>query len=89
MRVAFNFDLIFDLLRTGEGDKELGEPFGIKFDKLDKTFTLKCHKSEKELLEWRDFLERRINERGFHELFKPIKKIGKGNFASVYLVVKH
>ena len=27
--------------------------------------------------------------RGFHELFKPIKKIGKGNFATVYLVYKH
>ena len=27
--------------------------------------------------------------RGFHELFKPIKKIGKGNFATVYLVYNH
>lgn len=26
-----------------------------------------------------------MNQRGFHSLFKPIKKIGKGNFASVYL----
>lgn len=26
-----------------------------------------------------------INRRGFHNLFKPMKKIGKGNFASVYL----
>lgn len=27
----------------------------------------------------------KINQRGFHELFKAHKKIGKGNFASVYL----
>ena len=26
-----------------------------------------------------------INRKGFHDLFRPIKKIGKGNFASVYL----
>lgn len=38
---------------------------------------------------WRDQLEGRINQRGFHELFKPIKKIGKGNFATVYLVIRH
>lgn len=41
------------------------------------------------LLNWRDLLAGRLNQRGFHDLFKPIKKIGKGNFASVYLVIKH
>jgi serine/threonine protein kinase len=30
----------------------------------------------------------RLNQRGFHEQFKPKKKIGKGNFASVYLAEK-
>lgn len=34
---------------------------------------------------WKEQLEKVINQRGFHSLFKPIKKIGKGNFASVYL----
>lgn len=38
---------------------------------------------------WRTYLESKLNQRGFHELFKPIKKIGKGNFASVYLVIRH
>ena len=33
-------------------------------------------------------LKFKINQRGFHELFKPKKKIGKGNFASVYLAEK-
>ena len=37
---------------------------------------------------WRDSLAERINQRGFHELMKPIKKIGKGNFASVYLATR-
>ena len=46
-------------------------------------------KNEEVLILWRDALSPILNQRGFHELFKPIKKIGKGNFASVYLVHKH
>ena len=41
------------------------------------------------LLAWRDVLSKKMNQRGLHELFKPIKKIGKGNFATVYLVYKY
>lgn len=29
-----------------------------------------------------------LNQKGFHEQFKAIKKIGQGSFASVYLVKK-
>ena len=36
----------------------------------------------------REMLEARLPHRGLHELFKPIKKIGKSNFASVYLAVR-
>ena len=38
-----------------------------------------------ELQLWREILKDKLNQRGFHEQFKPKKKIGKGNFASVYL----
>lgn len=38
--------------------------------------------------DWRSLLKKKINQRGFHEQFKPIKKIGKGNFAAVYLAQK-
>jgi calcium-dependent protein kinase len=34
---------------------------------------------------WSLELERRINQRNFHKLFKAKKKIGKGAFATVYL----
>ncbi len=44
--------------------------------------------SEAELEDWRNALRAKINQRGFHEQFKPIKKIGKGNFAAVYLAQK-
>jgi serine/threonine protein kinase len=30
-------------------------------------------------------LERKINQKNFHQLFKAKKKIGKGAFATVYL----
>ena len=32
------------------------------------------------------YLSKKINQKGFHEMFKPLKKLGKGNFASVYEV---
>ena len=41
-----------------------------------------------ELENWREILKSKLNQRGFHEQFKPKKKIGKGNFASVYLAEK-
>lgn len=44
--------------------------------------------TESELENWRSILRLKINQRGFHEQFKPIKKIGKGNFAAVYLAQK-
>lgn len=66
-----------------------GEPYGIKFERFEKFLSLFSSRPNKDLLQWRNFLETRINQRGFHELFKPIKKIGKGNFATVYLVNKH
>ena len=36
----------------------------------------------------RDHLNAHINQRGFHSQFKPICKLGKGNFATVYEVVR-
>ena len=31
-------------------------------------------------------MKKYLNQVGFHEQFKPIKKIGRGNFATVYMV---
>ena len=42
-----------------------------------------------EIYLWEVELAKKLNQRNFHKLFKPIKKIGKGNFASVYLVFKY
>lgn len=29
-------------------------------------------------------MKKRMNQKGFHEMFKPSRKLGKGNFATVY-----
>ena len=34
---------------------------------------------------WSSELEKKINQRNFHKLFRAKKKIGKGAFATVYL----
>lgn len=36
----------------------------------------------------RDYLNKFLNQRGFHNQFKPVSKLGKGNFATVYQVVR-
>lgn len=61
-------------------------PF-IKFERYESTVKYELE-NEQEVLRWRRVLQDRLNQRGFHEQFTPIKKIGKGNFASVYLVEK-
>jgi len=63
---------------------KLGKPKGIKFDKSGASCELFCT-DEKILFKWRDALRNIMNQRGFHELYRAHKKIGKGNFASVYL----
>lgn len=34
------------------------------------------------------YLLKKINHLGFHHLFKPMKKLGKGNFATVFQVAR-
>ena len=49
------------------------------------TFYTNC---ESGLLQLKSILSRFINQKGFHAQFKPVKKLGKGNFASVYQVMR-
>ena len=75
MTMPLDFDLKFGFANT---------PPSIFFEKsADKVkYDLK---SEKDLKTLREILRGKLNQRGFHDQFKPKKKIGKGNFASVYL----
>lgn len=49
--------------------------------------TLYCN-NEFSLEAMKKQLGRHLNQKGFHSQFKPVKKLGKGNFASVYQVVR-
>lgn len=77
--MVFDFDLKFGFKQD---TKE------VFFEKGDTKLTYQLG-SDEELQEWRTALKLRLNQRGFHEQFKALDKIGKGNFASVYLVEKH
>jgi len=35
---------------------------------------------------WSGLLAKKLNQKGFHKMFKPLRKLGKGNFATVYEV---
>jgi serine/threonine protein kinase len=59
----------------------------IKFEYQDDTLVLLLPNNDH--FQWREVLRRYLNQRGFHQDFKPIKKIGKGNFASVYLAERN
>jgi calcium-dependent protein kinase len=76
--MVFDFDLKFGFTTS---------PPSLFFEKQEDRaqYTLK---SEEDLQTCREILRQKINQRGFHEQFKPKKKIGKGNFASVYLAEK-
>lgn len=77
--MLFDFDLKF-------GFKADSKEFFFEKGDTKLTYILP---SEEELEGLRTSLKLKLNQRGFHEQFKALDKIGKGNFASVYLVEKH
>lgn len=87
-KITFRFQLIFELMREDAEDKKVGKPYALRFERGLENLTLRTEQGQEVLISWRNALGPKINQRGFHQLFKPIKKIGKGNFASVYLVQK-
>ena len=76
--MPFDFDLKFGFSAS---------PPSIYFEKQEERVKYEF-KAEADLQAVRELLRGKLNQRGFHEQFKPKKKIGKGNFASVYLAEK-
>ena len=76
--VPFDFDLKFSFTAS---------PPAVAFERGEERAGWAL-RSEADLGACREVLRGRLNQRGFHEQFKPKKKIGKGNFASVYLAEK-
>ncbi|CAK81836.1 unnamed protein product (macronuclear) [Paramecium tetraurelia] len=94
--IHLDFDIKFEILREnqvkqGDEDDSLGQIKGISLikDLGNETITYKKYLGgEKIIKQWREYLSNRINQWQFHQMFKVYKKIGKGNFASVYLAQK-
>lgn len=64
----------------------LGVPIALKLERENCTEQLTFQATHPAIIEtWGLELEKRINQRNFHKLFKAKKKIGKGAFATVYL----
>ncbi|CAD8128619.1 unnamed protein product [Paramecium sonneborni] len=91
--LKLDFETKFEIIRTSvqkkdEEDDSLGQIIGMN---LMRDFgqaeypTYQLQGNEKVIVQWREFLQSRINQWQFHQLFRVFKKIGKGNFASVYL----
>jgi hypothetical protein len=76
--IPYNLDLTFAIINSKDG------PIGISLrnqnEKLDllRDFWPRAG-------EWENILLNYITRRDFHEFFKPLKKIGQGTFANVYL----
>lgn len=90
--MELTFDVSFEIIREPstvepkeDGKKIIGKPLGLRF-KLDSFRPAEYYTTNTNDLEkWEIELGKRISQRGFHDLFKAMKKVGKGNFASVYL----
>lgn len=80
--MELTFDLKFEVLY--QNDKNVHTPkMGIRlYDESNQE--LKIFFDSNTADEWCRILGKKINQKGFHEMFKPIKKLGKGNFATVY-----
>ncbi|CAD8064444.1 unnamed protein product [Paramecium sonneborni] len=94
--IRLDFEIKFEILRENvvkknEEDDSLGQIKGISIIKDLGNETISQSKyfgGEKVIKQWRDYLKNRINQWQFHQMFRVFKKIGKGNFASVYLAQK-
>ncbi|CAD8180441.1 unnamed protein product [Paramecium octaurelia] len=91
--LKLDFETKFEVVRTAvqkkdEDDDSLGTIIGMILMRdhgKDQMPSYKLSANEKVIAQWREFFQPRINQWQFHHLFRVFKKIGKGNFASVYL----
>ena len=77
--IAIRFGLTFRVL-----SKEDGKAIGLEFNNCGECLILLrdfWHRAA----EWEDLLMQQMTRQDFHQFFRPIKKLGCGNFATVYL----
>lgn len=87
------FELKFEPIYEQDGKTTpeqaiFSKPIGIRLIK-EKGGKVELYSKFQSLTEiWIRHLSKHLNQYGFHKNYKPIKKIGKGGFATVYEVVR-
>jgi len=81
----FDFDLRLEWLYHSSKEKVFDKLYGFKLLRANDTCELQSA-NEDNLKELSSFLNRKLNLLNFHTHYKAIKKIGKGNFASVKII---
>ena len=78
----FDFELRLEWLYQATKEKQLSKLFGLKL--LRHSDSVELDSIDEPLLKSLiGYFQNKLNLCGFHDHFKPIKKIGKGNFATV------
>lgn len=82
-----SFDTIFQILRPkyNPETKSFGPSHGIKFHCPNFEAQEFYNDNAKEVEKWEIECKVLMSEFNFHDLFKAEKRLGKGNFATVYL----
>jgi serine/threonine protein kinase len=78
-------DNLFETIYSEGFGGKLGMPIGIRLIRNEQVISELYHANTTTLLQLRNILEKKLNQRGFKEQFRPLRKIGKGNFGSVYM----
>lgn len=87
-----DYDLKFELIYEREltappSDSTIhSRPVGFTLQKTGSQPTEIIILGESVIEIWVRLLSRTLNQLGFHRLYKPVKKLGKGGFATVYEV---
>ena len=87
-----DFDLKFEVLGEdvsnpeSEANSIVSKPTGFRLTRKD-TATVDFHIIGANVLGvWLKYLTKTLNQIGLHKLFRPLRKLGKGGFATVYEV---
>ncbi|CAD8049617.1 unnamed protein product [Paramecium primaurelia] len=85
--ISLTFKTKFQLLREHFNEKyKVGKPLGLLIERENNQHIIILFSDDVQMLQnWRDYLAKHINQRGFHESFKAHRIIGKGIFTSVDL----
>ncbi len=81
------FEIIFDASsKVYQPDAVSTRRLGFRLILEKKAAVEFYFKSEPLLDIWLKYLSKNLNQYGFHKLYKPVRKLGKGGFATVYEV---